>query len=462
MFSATTYQARRAALRARLQKGVIVMHGNHDSPMNYRDNSYPFRQDSSFLYFFGLDQPGLVGVIDLDSGEDWVLGEDASLEDVVWTGPSPTLAERAVLCGVTRTAPRRMLALTVARAIASDRTIHYLRPYRADILAELAELVGLTAARILEGYSLCLTRAVVALRERKSDEEIAQIESALKVTALMHSAAMNASRPGVVEHNVVGLMEGIVRQHDLQLAYSTIFSKRGEVLHNHSHAATLEPGDLVVNDAGCSSRLGYASDITRTLPVGGKLVGLKRDLYGLVLESNERVIAALKPGVRFSDAHKLGCRVMVQGLKALGCFRGDPDEIVESGAYAIFFQCGIGHQLGLDVHDMEALGEDHVGYEPGVARSTLFGMKFLRLAKPVQAGFVVTVEPGIYIIPALLERWRAEDRYAGLIDYQAFDQLRGIGGIRIEDDVLVTETGSRMLGPHIARTPDELEAAMAG
>lgn len=461
MFSATTYQARRAALRERVKEGLIVMHGNHDSPMNYRDNVYPFRQDSSFLYFFGLNQAGLVGVMDVERGEDWLLGEEASLEDLIWSGARPTLAQCAQLCGITRTGSRRDLHRTVTAAAASGRTVHYLRPYRADIAGELSELISAPVLRVERGYSPALTEAVVSLRERKSDEEVTEIEAALDVTAQMHRAAMRASRPGVVEREVVGIMEGITRRHDLQLAYPVIFSKRGEVLHNHGHALTLEKGDLVVNDAGCSSARGYASDVTRTLPIGGKLAGVQRCLYEIVLDAHQRTVAALRPGMKFIAAHKLACRVMVEGLKTLGCFRGDTEAVVEEGAYAVFFQCGVGHQLGLDVHDMEALGEDAVGYDESTARSVLFGLEHLRLAKPVQAGFVVTVEPGIYIIPALLDLWRSEKRYGGLINYEAFDRLRGIGGIRIEDDVLVTDAGSRVLGPHIARTPDELEAAMA-
>lgn len=461
MFSATTYRTRRTALRERLSKGLVVMIGNHDSPMNYHDNVYPFRQDSSFLYFFGHSQPGLVGLMDLESGQDWLLGTEASIEDVIWTGPVPSLADRAAQCGIDQIGPRQALHAKVQEALKGGRTVHYLKPYRADVVAELGALLEASSAQVMQGYSLPLTQAVIALRERKSEEEIAQIEAALEVTAQMHHAAMRVVRPGKVEREIVGVMEGVVRQRDLQLAYPVIFSKRGEVLHNHGHDLTLEEGDLIVNDSGCASPLGYASDITRTLPVGGKFVGLKRSLYELVLDAQQQAIAALRPGKPFVDVHKLACRVMVEGLKSLGCFRGDAAEIVESGAYAIFFQCGLGHQMGLDVHDMEALGEDHVGYGEAATRSALFGLKHLRLAKPVQEGFVATVEPGVYIIPQLLDLWRQERRHAAFIDYDAFDRLRDVGGIRIEDDVLITASGSRILGPHIARTPAEVEAAMA-
>lgn len=462
MFEPTIYVKRRAALRAAGLRGLALFPGNHDSPMNYRDNAYHFRQDSSFLYFFGLDQPSLVGLVDFDSGEEWLYGTDVSLDDVVWTGPLPTLAERAALVGITRTASPSGLVARLLEAVEGGREVHYLKPYRADTTMELARWLRVPLDMLAAKYSIPLTTAVVALRERKGPEEIAEIEAALEVTAEMHHAAMRASRPGVVEREVVGLMEGIARRRDWQLAYPSIFSKRGEVLHNHGHGLTLERGDLVVNDTGVASGGGYASDITRTIPVGGKLAGMQRELYDLVLDAQQRVIAALKPGVPYVEMHDLAARTMAEGLKAMGCLRGDPAEIVASGAYAVFFQCGLGHQLGLDVHDMEALGEEHVGYGGGYSRSPLFGKKYLRLAKPMQSGMVVTVEPGIYFIPALLDQWGAEQKHAQYIDYAAFERFRNAGGIRIEDDVLITDTGCRVLGPHIARTAAEVEAVMAG
>lgn len=461
MFPASTYLARRAALRSRMSGGLVLLPGNQDSPMNYRDNAYPFRQDSTFLYFFGLNQPGLVGLIDLDSGEDWLIGTEPTIEDVVWSGPLPSLGERAARAGIAHTQSRSMLGDRLENAAYSRREIHFLKPYRAETIAEMAAWLKVPAASLASRFSATLTEAVIALRERKTDEEIQEIESALAVTAQMHHAAMRASRPGSVEREVVGIMEGITRRHDWQLAYPVIFSKRGEVLHNHGHDLVLEKGDLIVNDTGCSSALGYASDITRTIPVGGKFVGTKRYLYNLVLEAQQRTIAALRPGLPFVKAHKLACATLVEGLKSLGCFRGDTEEIVESGAYAIVFQCGVGHQLGLDVHDMESLGEDRVGYDARFVRSKLFGLSYLRLAKPVQARFVVTVEPGVYFVPALIDLWRREGRHAEFINYEALGRLCRIGGIRIEDDVLITENGSRVLGPHIARTADEVEAVMS-
>lgn len=461
MFPASTYAARRAELRRRLGQGLVLLPGHRESPMNYRDNVYPFRQDSTFLYLFGLDQPDLVGLLDLDSGEEFLFGDDPSLHDIVWTGPLPSVAERAAGCGIRHTEPLSRIAGRIAEAQAKGRTIHTSAPFRGETELRLAELMNCSPAQAAAGWSRPLTEALVAMREIKAPEEVAEIEGALALTARMHQAAFRATRPGVVEREVVGAMEGLMRAQDRQLAYPVIFSKRGEVLHNHHHGLKLERGDWVVNDTGCSSRFGYASDITRTLPVGGRFSSLQRELYDVVLEAQQTVIRALRPGVPHLDMHKLACRVMVEGLKAHGCFRGDAAEVVESGAYAIFFQCGLGHAMGLDVHDMEGLGEDLVGYGEGFNRSPLFGLRSLRLAKPLRAGMVITTEPGIYVIPHQLDQWRAEGRFTEFINYDAFEKLRGLGGVRIEDDVLVTGDGARILGPHIARTADEVEAAMA-
>ncbi|MFC3532083.1 aminopeptidase P N-terminal domain-containing protein [Vogesella facilis] len=462
MFQPDIYLQRRQRLAALLPDSLLLLLGNVDSPMNYRDNIFPFVQDSSFRYFFGLNEPGLAGVIDTASGEATLFGNDPEVADIVWTGELPTLAERAARAKVGRSQPYAALADVLAAAQAAGRAVHYLQPYRGESVLELARLLRCEPATARAGYSAALTRAVVSLREIKGEEEIAEMEAALRITRDMHLAAMRAAKPGVVEHAVVGEMEGIVRRHDLQLAYPSIFSRRGEVLHNHHHDQLLQAGDLVVNDTGANSAAGYASDITRTIPVGGKFSPRQRELYDTVLAMQQAAIDAVRPGVPYLDIHKLAAKVMVQRMSALGFFHGDADEIVNSGAYAIAFPHGLGHQIGMDVHDMEGLGEDLVGYGDGSERSALFGLGYLRLGKPLKAGMVITVEPGIYFIPALIDAWQAEGRHAGLIDYARFNQYRDFGGIRIEDDVLVTSTGSRVLGDPIARTADEVEAAMAG
>jgi len=461
MFSADIYTARRAAVATADLDGLLLFVGNVEAPMNYLHNTYPFRQDSSFRYFFGLDEPKLAGLIDAQSGATTLFGIEPDVDDIVWEGPLPSLAERGARAGIERVRPYSELAVVLAEARAAGRRVHYLLPYRGETQIELARLTSAQPSDVNGSYSAELTRAVVALREIKGPEEIAEMEAALAVTREMHIAAMRTSRPGVVEHEVVGIMEGIMRRRDWQLAYPVIFSRRGEVLHNHRHDQVLETGDLVVNDTGCTSGGGYASDITRTIPVGGKFTERQRALYDTVLAMQLAAIDALRAGVRYFDVHKLSARVMVERMTALGFFRGDADEIVNSGAYAIAFPHGLGHQIGMDVHDMEGLGEDLVGYGDELERSPLFGLGYLRLGKTLKAGMVLTVEPGIYFIPALIDAWRAEGKFYQYIDYAKFDEYRDFGGIRIEDNVLVTETGSRVLGEPIPKSADEVEAIMA-
>jgi Xaa-Pro aminopeptidase/Xaa-Pro dipeptidase len=462
MFSSAIYSQRRAGLARGAAQGLLLFVGHVDAPMNYAHNTYPFIQDSSFRYFFGLDEPGLCALIDSASGEATLFGDDPGIDDIVWTGALPSLAERAAAVGVSRSRPASELAAVVREARARGVALHYLPPYRGETVLALAELLGLAPAAVRAGASEDLARAVIALREIKGEEEIAEIERALDVTRDMHLEAMRAARPGVVEREVVGAMEGIMRRRDWQLAYPSIFSRRGEILHNHGHAQTLQDGDLVVNDTGATADSGYASDITRTLPVGGRFSARQRALYDIVLAMQESSIAAMKPGVRYRDIHRQAARLMVERMSALGFFRGEPDAVVDSGAYAIAFPHGLGHQIGLDVHDMESLGETRVGYEQGDARSSLFGLAYLRMAKPLKPGMVITVEPGIYFIPALIDAWQAEGRHADFIDYAVFQQYRDFGGIRIEDNVLVTADGSRVLGAPIPKRADDVEAAMAG
>ncbi len=462
MFSADIYQKRRAGLVHGELRGLLLFLGNVDAPMNYRDNTYPFVQDASFRYFFGLDEPGLAGLIDVASGNATLFGTDPGVDDIVWTGELPSLAERAARIGVSASRPYAELSEVIQEALRTGTPVHYLAPYRSETVLELAGLFGTTAMSAKAAFSPALTRRVVALREIKGAEEIAEMESALAVTRQMHIAAMKASRPGAMEYEVVGLMEGIMRCHDWQLAYPSIFSRRGEVLHNHAHDQRLDAGDLVVNDTGASSKSGYASDITRTIPVGGRFSERQKPLYQAVLDMQLEAIKALRAGVRYLDVHKLAARVMVERMTALGFFKGDANEIVESGAYAIAFPHGLGHQIGLDVHDMEALGETLVGYDETAERSPLFGLGYLRLGKALKAGMVLTVEPGIYFIPALIDAWQKEGRHAGFINFEVFQSYRDFGGIRIEDNVLVTETGSRVLGEPIPKTIEEVEAIMAG
>jgi len=457
MFPADIYVERRKRLGEQVQDGVVLLLGNNESPMNYPDNQYPFRQDSSFLYFFGLDSPGLAAVIDVDEGREYVFGNDLTVDDIVWTGPLPTVAERCRQIGIDETAPLDHLQTLLSKAAAQGRRIHFLPQYRADNILEIRQLLGIPPAAIAAGASETLIKAVVAQRSFKSPEEIEQIEAAVDITREMHILAMKMSKPGLYEMDIAGAMEGLALSRGGHLAFPTIFSIHGETLHNHYHGNQMSEGDIVVNDSGAESALHYAGDITRTIPVGGKFSDRQRDIYTIVLDAQEKAIEAVRPGVEFRDVHRLACTTLASGLKDLGLMKGDIAEAVDAGAHTLFFQCGLGHMMGLDVHDMEGLGEEFVGYTDTVKRNPEFGWKSLRLAKALEPGFVITVEPGIYLIPELIDRWKAEEKCASFINYDMVEQYRDFGGMRVEDDILVTEDGYRVLGGPIPKTIEEVE-----
>ena len=461
MFNATTYIQRRNRLKQQLGSGVVLFLGNDESPMNYMDNPYPFTQDSSFLYFWGLDAPGLAAVIDVDEDRDVLFGDDPAMADIVWTGPQPLLREKADAVGVATTRPAAALADELAQTIGQGRQVHFLPQYRADNQIKLEALLGLRAASVNRYVSKPLVKAVIAQRSVKTDEEVTEVEAALAVSYEMHTLGMREARPGRYEREVAGAVEGVAISGGGRLAFPVILSKRGEVMHNHSYGNLLEAGDLVVNDAGASSPSHYASDITRTIPVSGTFSERQRAIYQTVLDAQQRAIEAMAPGVSFKDIHLLAARSMTSDLKDLGLMKGDVDEAVAVGAHAIFFPHGLGHQMGLDVHDLEGLGEDLVGYDETVQRSAQFGLCYLRLGKALEPGYVVTVEPGCYFIDPLIDQWQAEGKFDAFINYDAFDAYRGFGGVRIEDDVLVTPDGYRVLGRPIPRTIDEVEAAAA-
>jgi Xaa-Pro aminopeptidase len=457
MFDATTYVERRKRLSHDIGSGLILFTGNAEAPMNYLDNQYPFRQDSSFLYFWGLDTPGLAAIIDVDESRDTVYGDDFTVDEIVWRGPQKTVAERAAAAGVANTAPRSALQATLDQALGQGRRVHFLPQYRGENAILLEELLGIRAASVNQHASVALIKAIVAQRSIKSAAEIRQIEIALETTREMHVLAMRRARPGVYEREIAGAMEGLVVSKDVRLAFPIIFSIHGETLHNHSHGNRMEAGQMAVNDSGAESPLHYASDITRTIPIGGKFVGAQRDLYLAVRRAQVRAMDAIKPGVKHKDVHLLACRSLAEDLKALGCMRGDLDAAVQAGAHALFFQCGLGHMMGFDVHDMEGIGEQYVGYDETVERSQQFGLRSLRLGRRLQPGFVVTTEPGVYLIPELIDMWKAENRFSEFINYEVVEKFRRFGGIRIEDNVLVTETGRRVLGPPIPVEIDEVE-----
>ena len=462
MFKPETYVERRKKLKQQVPSGLLVFPGNDEAPMNYPANHYPFRQDSSFLYFFGLDGPGLTGVIDVEADADMIFGDDVTLEDVIWVGEVPKLKDRAIEAGVKKTSPLSKLAEAISSAARKKRRVHYLPPYRAVTGEKLSARLGMRVGSVRQGVSEELVRAVVAQRSTKSDEEVAEIEKALAVTREMFLAAMKAARPGITEQELIAEVEGIALTHGYPTAFPTILTLNGHVFHNLFHGNTLEKGRLVVMDAGVSTPMGYASDITRTLPAGGKFTPKQRSIYEIVLAGQTHALGMIRPGVKHKDIHLAAAWVMAQGLKDLGLMKGDMDGAVEAGAHALFFPHGLGHMLGLDVHDMEGLGEDYVGYDQTVERSEQFGLAYLRMARRLEPGFVLTCEPGIYFIPALIDRWRRESRFADFIDYDKVEAYRDFTGVRIEDDVLVTPQGSRVLGKSIPKAVKDIEKTMAG
>jgi len=457
MFNSDVYIERRGRLKEQVQSGLILFLGNEESPINYQDNQYPFRQDSSFLYFFGLDYPSLAAIIDTDSAKEIIFGDDLTVDDIIWTGPQPTLRERSQQAGVSETAGLDKLQSILKKAVQKDREIHFLPQYRARNILKIAELLDIPPIRAKEYTSERLIRAVVAQRSIKSEQEISEIETALDISYEMQTAAMKMAKPGLYEREIAGAMEGIALSYGGRLSFPTIFSIHGETLHNHKHDNLMKAGDIAINDSGAETRLGYASDITRTIPISGKFTQRQKKIYSIVLDAQEKAIKAIKPGIEFRNVHRLACTVLASGLKDLGLMKGDIDEAVNDGAHTLFFQCGLGHMLGLDVHDMEGLGEDYIGYTDTIKRNPEFGWKSLRLAKELEAGFVITVEPGIYFIPELINRWKAENKNSQYINYDMVTKFEDFGGVRIEDDVLVTEQGCRVLGRKIPKTIAEVE-----
>ncbi len=462
MFDASTYAARRERLIEQMASGLLLFLGNDESAMNAAANHYPFRQDGSFLYFFGLNDPGLAALIDVDAGQATLYGRDPSFDDVVWDGPRPSLEEKAARVGIEETAAPEALGETLRQAQDEGRAVHFLPPYRAQHKLKLSELLDLASDMAAERVSEPFIRAVVAQREVKSDDEVVEIERALEITYAMHTLAMQWTRPGVTEQSLAGALEGIILSKRSTVSFPVIFSARGEVFHNQPRDYALQNGELVLCDAGATApATHYAGDVTRTTPVSGHFYTRQRDLYQVVLDGQQAAIDAIRPGAKYKDVHLLAARRMTEGMKDLGFMKGDVDEAVANGAHALFFPHGLGHMLGLDVHDMEALGEDYVGYDDETRRSDQFGLNFLRLGKALQPDFTLTVEPGVYFIGPLIERWKAEGRHADFINYDRFEQHKGFGGIRIEDNVLVTEGGGRVLGNPAPKTVEEVEAMAA-
>ena len=459
MFTPATYHDRRIRLAKDVKSGLILLLGNEEVGMNYAANIYPFRQDSTFLYFFAVDQPGLAAVIDVDAGTDTLFGDDVTVADVVWSGPQPTIATRGAEGSVKEIAPTSALAERVSAALRQGRTVHFLAPYRAEHTVKLAALLNVAPGAVKDKRSLALHHAVAAQRLYKTPEEVKDIELAVDVSRDMYAAAMRAAKPGKKEHEVVAEIAKVVMARGCTYSFPPICSVHGETLHNPYYRNTLAQGDVLILDSGAETPSRNASDVTRTIPVGGTFSSQQRAIYEAVLRAQMGAIAAIKPGVPYRDVHLGAAKSFVTDLMSLGLMKGNADEAVAAGAHALFFPHGLGHMMGMDVHDMENLGEDIVGYGEGYKRSTQFGLNYLRLARPLEAGFVLTVEPGLYFIPALIDQWKAKKTNAAFINFKEVDKFRDARGYRIEDDVLVTPAGARVLGPPIPKTAADVEAA---
>jgi len=458
MFKSEVYIKRRAELQKKVKSGLALFIGNNEAPMNYPSNTYHFRQDSDFLYFFGLDIPGLTGMIDFDSGKEWVFGNDFELDDIIWMGPQPTVRDLALKCGVQTTASRAKLEEAISAALSKKRKIHFLPPYRDETKMVLGSLLKENPCTMKTLASAELVKAVVSLRSVKDKVEIEEIEKAVEIAYEMHVAAMKMCRTGVKEQDIFGTMEGLALMKGAGTSFPIILSMNGQTLHNHAHGNVLEKGRMMVADAGAESRLHYASDITRTTPVGGKFSRQQKDIYEIVLKANTESIASAGPGLSNLELHLRACKIIAAGMKELGLMKGDTDEAVAAGAHALFMPHGLGHMMGLDVHDMESLGEDNVGYDDTVKRSSQFGLAFLRFALPFRPGHVFTVEPGCYFIPELIAQWKGEKKFSEFINWGQIEPYMPIGGIRIEDNVLITEKGHKLLGKPIPKTVKDVES----
>jgi Xaa-Pro aminopeptidase len=458
MFDKQIYTNRRNQLRKAMGSGVILIPGNIESPMNYTDNAYHFRQDSTFLYLFGLDAPGLFGIIDADSGHDTIYGDDLTMEDIIWMGYNPSMKDLAESVGVNRTFSSKSLFLELSVLKSKNAALHFTPPYRAENKLLLQELLGIQAAELKAKASITLINNLVKLRSAKESVEITEIELACQTGYQMHVTAMKMAKSGANEHEIAGTIEGIALAHGKGTSFPIILTQDGQTLHNHNHSFQLKKGRLLLVDAGAESNLHYASDFTRTMPVDGQFSQKQLEIYNIVLEANNTATASMRPGETYLSIHLKAAEVIASGLKDLGIMKGDVKEAVANGAHALFFPHGLGHMMGLDVHDMEDYGQIHVGYDEEIRPIDQFGTAYLRFGRRLQKDFVITNEPGIYFIPALIEQWEAQKTNEAFINFKKAKEYLDFGGIRLEDDILITESGARILGQRIPINPEELKA----
>lgn len=462
MFSKEVYINRRAELKTLVKEGVIILFGNNESPCNYPGNAYyPFRQDSSFLYYFGQKRDGLVGVIDCENNKECLIGDDIDIDDIVWFGSVDSVADLAEQVGVAHSAPMKTLQEICDAAKKSNRKIHFLPPYRYDTKIQIMDLLGIHPSKQKEAASLELIMAIVKMRQCKTDIEIAEIEKACHVGYCMHTRAMQLVKPGVTEKYIGGQVDGMAHSLGMHESFATIFTQHGEIMHGNPSFNVLEDGRLALCDAGAENAEFYCSDNTRTMPVNGKFSQRQLEIYSIVEACHDYALTVAKPGVRWYDVHMNVCRLMTDKLKELGLMKGDTEAAVQAGAHAMFMPHGLGHMMGMDVHDMEGLGQQYVGFDEETQPSTIFGTASLRCGKRLQEGFVMTDEPGIYFIPALIDEWRAKKMHMDFLNYDMLETYKDFGGIRLEDDILITKDGCRFLGDErIPYHPKDVEEYM--
>lgn len=469
MFSKDVYARRRQTLVAKMadsaaegKRGIALFIGNTEAPAQYKDNCYKFRQDSTWLYFFGIDQPLYAAIIDLDNGNETVFANDVEIGDIIWMGPQPSVASVAASVGVEKSAPYTDLNAAVAKVLAEGRPVHFVKPSRYYNTMKIASLLGCGTDEVAGRFSLALTKAIISMRLVKEDCEIEAIDDACNLGYEMHTVARNSIVPGIIEQEIVGKMDGVTLSKGWGVSFPTILTQHGETLHNHLHDKIIEPGKLMVIDAGAESNVHYASDFTRTYPTSGKFTAKQREIYQIVCDCNEFAFSMTRPGISYREVHLKTMHLMLEELRALDIVRGDVQDMVEAGIAGLFMPHGLGHNMGLDVHDMEDYGENYVGYDDDQKRSSQLGLGSLRMARKLVPGNVITDEPGIYFIPALIEKWKSEKTDQGFVNYQKLESYYDFGGIRLEDDVLVTADGARRLGKkRLPISPDDVEAAMA-
>lgn len=458
MFEASIYKNRRKALADRVKKGIIILFANNDAPMNYPDNTYYYRQDSSFNYFYGHKLPGLVGVIDLENNKDLLFGNDFTMDDIIWMGTQPTISELGERIGINETYQKTELKGYLKKF--KKEEIHFLPSYRGDQILDLVDLLDISIKEAKENTSHTLVMSIIELRNTKQAEEIKEMDAVCDTGVLMHETVMKNCKVGVSEQYLAGLAQGITHSYGNGVSFSVILSQHGETLHNHDHSGTITEGNLVLCDMGAESNTGYSSDYTRTIPASGHYTERQKEIYNIVLRANLATIEMAKPGVLYWDVHLNALTIIAEGLKKVGIIKGDAKEAAKQGAIAVFMPHGLGHMLGMDCHDMEGYGEDLVGYDEETKRSTIFGHSALRCGRRLKAGYIVSDEPGIYFVPALIKQWEKEKKFTEFINYDKAKEYLDFGGIRLEDDLLITETGCRVLGRHLAKTVEEIEAMM--